>query len=222
MINVLKGKLSAPNVSDSSAPVELRFDLTNGDEQDLYVLKWYTPLEGLNSDCLKVLRNGKTKVAYDGPMVKRGNPGPADYILIPAGQTVTSQVDVSGSYAVSIPADYAVELNVPALEHIPAPPAPEKGAVSATAKSAAVSNAKRSPRTQALKGGKVRFKVGKGTVQIPTRGKAARKLSQTSAKAKVASSSAGASGTAAPLAPNSHRRNSRSANSGQESPRGWL
>ena len=44
--------------------------------QDLYVLKWFTPLEGLNSDCLAVVRDGKSKVPYDGPMIKRGKPSP--------------------------------------------------------------------------------------------------------------------------------------------------
>src|SRR3954464_2109925 len=111
MATVLKGKLIASGVYDSAEPVRLRFELTNDGDEDLYVLKWYTPLEGLNSDCLTVLRNGKTKVPYDGPMVKRGNPGPDDYLLIPAGKTVTAAVDVSESYPVSKPANYQVELN---------------------------------------------------------------------------------------------------------------
>ena len=154
MVTVLKGKLVASKAYDSAEPVTLRFDLTNNGDEDLFVLKWYTPLEGLNSDCLTVIRNEKSNVAYDGPMIKRGHPGPHDYVLIPAGETVTADVDVSESYAVSIPADYRVELNIQALEHVPAPTAAKKSASLALAKS--------TPKLQAVTGGKTKFKVKRG------------------------------------------------------------
>jgi peptidyl-Lys metalloendopeptidase len=195
MADILKGKLVASRVYDSAEPVTLRFELTNEGDKDLYVLKWYTPLEGLNSDCLTVLRNSKTKVGYDGPMIKRGNPGPDDYVLIPAGQTVTADVDVSESYSVSKPADYQVELNIPAVEHIPAPPT--------TAKREVLALAKKSPQLGTVRGGKTKFKVKKGPVQLPTRGEAARNVSESVAKARdEAEEAGGAAGRAAgPLPP---------------------
>jgi hypothetical protein len=191
----LKGRLVASRVYDSAEPVQLRFELTNDGDEDLYVLKWYTPLEGINSDCLTVLRNGKTRVPYDGPMVKRGNPGPDDYVLIPAGKTVAVDVDLSESYAVSRPAKYQVELNIPALERVPAPPATDKSTVLARAKSA--------PHLEALTGGRTQFTVKKGSLRLPTRGQAARTVSESLGKAKEADSSRGAAGRAAgPLPPN--------------------
>jgi peptidyl-Lys metalloendopeptidase len=190
METVLKGKLVASKVYDSAEPVKLRFELTNKGAVDLYALKWYTPLEGLNSDCLKVIRNEKNKVAYDGPMVKRGHPGPEDYLLVPAGETVSADVNVSESYAVSLPADYRVELNIAGLEHLPAPSAAPKGAAAALAKDA--------PQLQELTGGGTSFKVKKGAVQLPTRGRTARKASKALAKSDEASASdAGSSAVAA-------------------------
>ena len=153
MAAVFKGKLVASKLYDSAKPVKLRFDLTNTGDEDLYVLKWHTPLEGLNSDCLTVIRNEKSKVAYDGPMIKRGHPGPEDYVLIPAGATVTADVDVGESYAVSIPGDYRVELNIQALEHVPAPAAAKKNAMLALPKS--------TPKLEAVTGGITKFKVKK-------------------------------------------------------------
>ncbi len=192
MAAVLKGKLVASKVYDSGEPVTLRFKLTNNGDEDLYVLKWYTPLEGLNSDCLTVIRNEKSKVAYDGPMIKRGHPGPDDYVLVPAGGTVTADVNVSESYAVSIPADYRVELNIRALEHVPAPTGARRSAALA----------KSTPKLQTMTGGKTKFKVKKGAKQIPTRGKTARKASKTLAKSTGADASVGAVGAAAdPLPP---------------------
>ena len=195
MTAVLKGKLVASEVYNSAEPVRLRFDLTNNGDEDLYVLKWYTPLEGLNSDCLKVVRNERSKVAYDGPMIKRGLPGPDDYVLIPAGKTVTADVDVSESYAVSKPANYQVELNIQALEHVSAPVVPNNGVVSALAKS--------TPQLQSVTDGKTKFKVKKGSLQIPTRGAAARRVSETLAKSTGADASEGAAVTAAEPLPSS-------------------
>ncbi len=193
MAKVLKGELVALKVYDSAEPVKLRFELTNEGDKDLYVLKWYTPLEGLNSDCLKVVRNDKGKVKYDGPMIKRGNPGPDDYILVPAGKSVSADVNVSESYAVSKPADYQVELNIQALEHLPAP-ADNKGGFLALAKS--------SPQLQSVISGKTKFTVKSGAAQIPTRGEAARKVSKTLAKSTGTEVSQGAVGLAAgPLPP---------------------
>jgi peptidyl-Lys metalloendopeptidase len=195
MAAALKGKLVASKVYDSAVPVKLRFELTNHGDIDLYVLRWYTPLEGLSSDCLKVLRNEKNKVSYDGPMIKRGNPRPEDYVLVPAGGTVTVEVDVSESYAVSAPADYRVELNIQGLEHVPAP--------KTTSRSATLALRKNSPQLQSVTGGGTSFKVKKGAMQLPTRGKSARKANKTSAKSKRADPPWGAVRAAAgPLPPN--------------------
>ncbi len=193
MATVLKGKLVASKVYDSAEPVKLRFDLTNNGDEDLYVLKWYTPLEGLNSDCLTVIRNEKSKVGYDGPMIKRGRPGPDDYVLVPAGGTVSADVDVSASYAVSLPADYRVELNIQALEHIPAPAAAKKSAALALAKS--------TPKLQTVTGGKTKFKVKQGALKLPTRGETARKVSKALAKSTGAAVSVGAVAAAAGALP---------------------
>src|SRR5262249_54566096 len=196
MATLLKGKLVASKEYDSAEAVRLRFELTNDSNEDLYVLKWFTPLEGLNSDCLTVIRNAKTKVPYDGPMIKRGTPGPNDYLLVPAGQTVGADVNVSESYPVSVPANYQVELKIPGLEHIPAPPA----AAPHTAAAAAVL-AKAAPRKQKVTGGKTRFTVRKGAMQVPTRGEAARHTSETLAKASQPPAAGAVAAAAAPLPP---------------------
>jgi len=78
-------------------------------------------------------------------------------------------------------------LNIPAVEHIPAP---SGTAAVAADKRTALALAKSDPdsgglKLEAVKGGKTKFKVKKGSVQLPTRGEAARQTSETVAKAKV-------------------------------------
>ena len=193
MASVLKGKLVASKVYDSAEKVQLRFELTNGGKKDLFVLKWYTPLEGLNSDCLTITRNEKSKVAYDGPMVKRGNPSAEDYILVRAGAMVSAEVDVGESYAVSVPADYKVELNIPGLEHIPIPEETKT-------RTATVALAKFAPEKSKVVGGKASFTVTKGGTPLPTRGKVAR-LSNKPPKTNGTASAMGAVMVAAAILP---------------------
>src|SRR5262249_38087346 len=135
-----------------------------------------------------------------------------DYVLVPAGQTVTADVDVSESYSVSRPADYQVELNIPAVEHIPAPPT--------TAKREVLALAKKSPQLGTVRGGKTRFKVKKGPLQLPTRGEAARNVSESVAKARdEAEEAGGGSGTCRrPAAPHHRRRHGDPEGAGQASP----
>ena len=37
------------------------------------IFRWYTPIEGIRSDCFEVIFNNQ-KIPYDGPMIKRGTP----------------------------------------------------------------------------------------------------------------------------------------------------
>lgn len=89
-------------------PVVLRFVLENPSEVDLVVLTWYTPLEGLKGEILRVVHDGE-EVPYEGPMVKRGDPVADDYVRLRAGESVSAEVDLSGGYDLSSPGEYEVE-----------------------------------------------------------------------------------------------------------------
>jgi hypothetical protein len=93
---------------EAQAPSRLRFELTNRSETALWVLKWNTPLEGWKGTVLRVSRNGE-ELPYQGPMLKRGDPGNGDYVEVPAGGRVDATVDLSEVYDVSRPGTYKVE-----------------------------------------------------------------------------------------------------------------
>lgn len=116
----MKAQLTTANTYASGDRIMARFELSNDADQDQYVLKWFTPLEGLQSDCLNVTLDGGTKVPYDGPLGKRATPTPGDFILVPAGQSVAVDFDVSEAYAVSRPGHYKIDLKSQA-HSIPAP-----------------------------------------------------------------------------------------------------
>jgi peptidyl-Lys metalloendopeptidase len=105
-----KAKLRSDKSYRVGEEVRLRFEFTNSTREALYVLTWYTPLEGLYSDCLTVTRDGK-RVRYDGLKVARGKPSERSYMRVAAGQTISAEVLLNEAYNVSRPGEYRVTLN---------------------------------------------------------------------------------------------------------------
>jgi hypothetical protein len=89
-------------------PVELRFSLHNRTDRTLYVLTWYTPLEGLAGEILSLTRDGNS-VPYRGILAKRGDPTAEEYVAIQAGAVADAVVDLAESYDLSRARRYQVE-----------------------------------------------------------------------------------------------------------------
>jgi peptidyl-Lys metalloendopeptidase len=88
-------------------PVELRFSLHNRTDRTFYVLTWYTPLEGLAGEILRLTRDGDP-VPYQGMLAKRGDPTAVEYVAIQAGATADAVVDLGESYDLSPVGRYEV------------------------------------------------------------------------------------------------------------------
>jgi hypothetical protein len=69
------------------------------------VLKWGTPLEGILGPVFEVKRDGAV-LAYQGRMVKRGDPEADEYVLIEPGGSVSATVDLAPAYDVAAPGEY--------------------------------------------------------------------------------------------------------------------
>lgn len=95
----------------------IEFQLHNDGPMSVVVLKWYTPLEGLWSDCLRVTHNG-VNIPYDGPLAKRGAPSAQDFVCIPAGGSFAVCVDVSKAYDTTDPGFYEVAVDTTLEEAI--------------------------------------------------------------------------------------------------------
>lgn len=89
-------------------PVEIRFTLENLSSGPLYVLKWYTPLEGLKGDIFRVTRDG-VEIRYEGMMVKRADPRKEDYVRLGPRESVSAAVDLASTYDLSKEGRYFVE-----------------------------------------------------------------------------------------------------------------
>src|SRR5690348_15148630 len=70
----------------------VRVTLANGAAEDLYVPYWQTAVRGVAGDVFDVRLNGKP-VAYTGRLYKWAKPQAEDYVRIPAGRSVSAEVD---------------------------------------------------------------------------------------------------------------------------------
>jgi hypothetical protein len=113
----LRARLEAPSSLDLGEPLTVRFFLANETENDLYILNWFTPLEGLGGDIFRVTRDGQ-RVSYQGPLASRGDPTPEAYTLIKAGGTASAEVDLSLAYDFSTPGNYTIAFVSPKLSHV--------------------------------------------------------------------------------------------------------
>ena len=86
------------------------FDITNQDMVDYYLLKWQTPLEGMEAPYLMISKDGQPLI-YCGRVFKRGKPQPGDFVHIKAGETVSNSVDISIGYDLSEPGVYDIVLD---------------------------------------------------------------------------------------------------------------
>ena len=78
-------------------PIIVNFTLHNLTNEDLWVLRWYTPLEGIKGKIFRVSCDGH-EIPYIGPMVKRAQPTMNDYVHIDPRRSVSHEVDLSSVY----------------------------------------------------------------------------------------------------------------------------
>lgn len=113
----LSATLEMPDHLPDGRRVIVQFTLTNNSDVDLYVLKWYTPLEGIGGEIFRVERDGQA-VPYTGILATRGDPTPEAYQLLEAGQSASAEVDLATSFDFSQPGDYTIEFLSPRISHV--------------------------------------------------------------------------------------------------------
>lgn len=113
----LNAILEAPSSLPSGEAVKLQFTLTNHSPERLYVLDWYTPLEGILGEIFGVERDGQA-IPYEGPLVMRGDPLPENYVRLEPGASVSAEVDLATVYDFSQAGEYTVEFLSPRISHV--------------------------------------------------------------------------------------------------------
>lgn len=100
--------LEAEETYVAGEPVNLRFSLHNQTDRTLYILMWYTPLEGMAGDIFHIEKDGEP-VPYQGVLAKRGDPSRDEYTAVKTGAAVSAMVNLGEDYDLSQVGRYHVE-----------------------------------------------------------------------------------------------------------------
>lgn len=92
---------------DSSQDVLVTVDISNPTNHTVKILKWYTPVEGVEESLFAVMLNGEP-AAYTGAIYKRPPATGQDYIQLKAGERITSVVNLGQYYDLSQSGEYEI------------------------------------------------------------------------------------------------------------------
>ncbi len=87
--------------------IAISFTLSNTGAASARVLRWQTPLAGIDADIFAVAVDGES-VPYIGRLIKRAAPEPEDFVEIGPGQSVSATVDLSSAYDMTRKGEYTV------------------------------------------------------------------------------------------------------------------
>ncbi|GAB6196306.1 M35 family metalloendopeptidase [Lysobacter xanthus] len=90
-------------------------EVTNTSNRTVRMPAWQLASEYLQADLFRVTHDGR-EVAYEGPMIKRGLPRAADFVILRPGESYRTQVDLSAFYDLSGTGEYTVAYAAP-LQH---------------------------------------------------------------------------------------------------------
>ncbi len=97
--------------------INLKFTLKNNSDTPLYILNWYTPLEGIGGEIFRVTYNGQP-IPYKGILAYRAPPTKDVYVLLNPGESVSADVDLAPSYEFDQAGVYKIEFISPRISHI--------------------------------------------------------------------------------------------------------
>jgi hypothetical protein len=83
----------------------------------MYVLKWYTPLEGFAGRIFRVTRNGEG-IPYEGIEASRGAPLPDEYVYLEPGGSTSAINDLASVYDFSKTGTYRIVFISPRISQI--------------------------------------------------------------------------------------------------------
>ena len=92
--------------------VACSFEFTNVADEDLYLLKRNTPLEGLRSNFLTVSAEGRP-VPYKGPVLYRIPPKKDEFVLLKTGESISASVQITDVFSIDTDGLYTVQYSNP-------------------------------------------------------------------------------------------------------------
>jgi peptidyl-Lys metalloendopeptidase len=106
---------SAKAFVGSGEPAVVRVTLRNEGAEDGSLLRWQTPLRGVEGNLFNVRLDGES-VAYLGRLYKRAEPKAGDYLHLAPGTSATVEIDLARYYDMSRTGEYSIGYRVSAID----------------------------------------------------------------------------------------------------------
>jgi peptidyl-Lys metalloendopeptidase len=100
---------------DTLEDVILHVAITNPNLEAIRLLKWLTPIDGMDEPLFVVTRDGEP-VPYLGAIYKRLAPIEEDYLALQPGETLSGDINLSAYYDLSVSGNYAVTYDIASLD----------------------------------------------------------------------------------------------------------
>jgi peptidyl-Lys metalloendopeptidase len=94
-----------------SEDVVLKVTYRNDSAEDIYLVRWQTALRGVEENLFDVRVDGQP-VPYTGRLYKRALPQASDYVRIPAGGSVSADVELTSVYDMARTGEYSIRHRV--------------------------------------------------------------------------------------------------------------
>lgn len=102
--------LTAGDSFIADEPVLIGLEIDNPGNETVEVLRYFTPIEGIMGPIYQVSFQGQV-LDYLGPMVKRMPPSDEDWLALPAGSSLSADVEINLSWDLSRAGEYRIELS---------------------------------------------------------------------------------------------------------------
>ena len=116
-ISDLTAEIDVPTMHKSGETMMAVFTLTNTSSDGFFVLKWFTPLEGMAGDIFRVEHDG-AELSYRGKLVKRSPPKSEDYVWLEAGESASAEIDLAKGYDFSQTGQYTIQFRSPEISQV--------------------------------------------------------------------------------------------------------
>jgi hypothetical protein len=113
----LTAYLQIPERIPTGEKINLKFILANESDISLYVLNWYTPLEGIGGEIFRVT-HAEQPLPYEGILASRMPPSSEGYVLLNPGESASAVVDLAQVFDFSKPGIYRIEFISPSISHV--------------------------------------------------------------------------------------------------------
>jgi len=113
----LQARIDAPSSVTVGEPVRVTFTVTNTADTTRYLLKWYTPLEGIAGEIFRVERDGQP-VPYEGILATRIAPSADAYVTLEPGGAASTEIDLATAYDFSYTGTVTIQFISPRISHV--------------------------------------------------------------------------------------------------------